>query len=140
MVWKTGIGRVGLLFALLLAGSTALAPSASADDVSAMGSRNVKVKTTDSNPGGVLAATITWTGPGPYNGKVDGWFEDLEADGYCVRAWVWYDGTQSLLNKDDACPKGIAQPARFTYHNKRRVLVRVCLVKDGEQKHCSPWS
>lgn len=140
MVWKTGIGRAGLLLALLLTGSTVMAPSASADDVSAMGSRNVKVRTTDSKPGGELAATITWSGSGPYNGKVDGWFQDLEGDGYCVRAWGWFDGAKRRLNKADACPRGDAKRALFTYRNKKRVLVQVCLVKDGEQKHCSPWS
>jgi hypothetical protein len=46
-------------------------------------SRKVKVRTTDRAPGGLLEADITWSGPGPYSGKVYGSIQDVEADGYC---------------------------------------------------------
>ena len=161
---NTGIGRAGLLLALVLTGSAVLAPSSSAGtpssgdvvvapaaptaeeiaavgDVSALGSRNVKVRTTDGNPGGELEATITWSGSGPYKGRINGSFQDREADGYCVGAWVWYDGATRHLNPkgQNACPKNVAKPARFGYSKKWRVLVKVCLVKDNNAYHCSDW-
>jgi hypothetical protein len=103
-------------------------------------SRKVKVKTADRAPGGLLEADISWSGPGPYSGKIYGSIQDLEADGYCVGAWVWKgDGVHPSLSKGFACPAGEVEPAYYSYKKRWRVLVDVCLVKDNRISYCSGW-
>jgi hypothetical protein len=104
-------------------------------------SRKVKVRTTDRAPGGLLEADITWSGPGPYSGKIYGSIQDVEADGYCVGAWVWRggDGVHPSLSDRYACPAGTAEPAYYSYKKRWRVLVQVCLVKHNRTYYCSGW-
>jgi hypothetical protein len=105
-------------------------------------SRKVTVKTTDRRPGGLLEVDVTWSGKGPYSGKVYGSIQDLEADGYCVGGWVWRgDGVYPYLNPDGkyACPAGTAVPACYSYRKRWRVLVKACLVKRGRSYYCSGW-
>jgi hypothetical protein len=116
---------------------------ASADEArAAVHSRKVKARTTDRRPGGLLEADVTWSGKGPYSGKVYGSFQDLEADGYCVAAYAWRgDGVEPFLNPDGkhACPAGTAVPAYYSYRKRWRVLVRVCLEKHDRLYYCSDW-
>jgi hypothetical protein len=118
------------------------APPTSAEIAAAARSRKVKVKTTDRRPGGLLEVDVTWSGKGPYSGKVYGSFQDLEADGYCVTAYAWRgDGVEPFLNPDGkhACPAGTAVPAYYSYKKRWRVLVRVCLEKHNRLYYCSAW-
>jgi hypothetical protein len=118
------------------------APPTSAEIAAATRSRKVKVKTTDRRPGGLLEVDVTWSGKGPYSGKVYGSFQDLEADGYCVTAYAWRgDGVEPFLNPDGkhACPAGTAVPAYYSYKKRWRVLVRVCLEKHNRLHYCSGW-
>lgn len=104
-------------------------------------SRKVKVKTSDRAPGGLLEADVTWSGSGPYHGKVYGSIQDREADGYCVGAWV-FNGTSGVypsLSQEYACPKGEIQSAHYSYKKRWRVLVEVCLVKHNVSYYCSDW-
>jgi hypothetical protein len=120
-----------------------LAPPTAAEIASARAarSRKVKVRTTDRAPGGLLEADITWSGRGPYSGKVYGSIQDLEADGYCVGAWVWNgdDANPSLSRGRYACPAGTAVPAYYSYKKRWRVLVQVCLEKRNRLYYCSGW-
>jgi hypothetical protein len=104
-------------------------------------SRKVKVRTTDRAPGGLLEADITWSGRGPYSGRVYGSIQDVESDGYCVGAWVWRggDGVHPSLSHGYACPAGTAVPAYYSYKKRWRVLVEVCLVKHNRSYYCSGW-
>jgi hypothetical protein len=104
-------------------------------------SRKVKVKTTDRRPGGLLEADISWSGGGPYSGKVYGSVQDLEADGYCVGAWVFNggDANPSLTGGRHACPAGSIVPAYYSYKKRWRVLVQVCLEKSYHLYYCSGW-
>jgi hypothetical protein len=104
-------------------------------------SRKVKVRTTDRAPGGLLEADITWSGRGPYSGKIYGSIQDVESDGYCVGAWVWKggDGVHPSLSHDYACPAGTAVPAYYSYKKRWRVLVQVCLEKNNRTYYCSGW-
>jgi hypothetical protein len=102
--------------------------------------RKVVVRTTDRAPGGYLEADISWSGRGPYSGKVYGSIHDVESDGYCVGAWVWTSaGPHPSLSRHDACPKGEAQNAYYSYKRKWRVLVDVCLVRSWRLYYCSDW-
>jgi hypothetical protein len=120
-----------------------LAPPTAAEIASAPAarSRKVKVKTTDRSPGGLLEADITWSGRGPYSGKIYGSIQDLESDGYCVGAWVWNggDANPSLNHGRYACPAGTAVPAYYSYKKRWRVLVQVCLEKRNRLYYCSGW-
>jgi hypothetical protein len=103
-------------------------------------SRKVKVRTRDRRPGGLLEADITWSGRGPYSGKVYGSIQDVESDGYCVGAWVWQgNGVMPSLSRGYACPAGTAVPAYYSYKKRWRVLVEVCLVKHNRSYYCSGW-
>jgi hypothetical protein len=85
-------------------------------------SRKVKVRTTDRAHGGLLEADITWSGRGPYSGKIYGSIQDVETDGYCVGAWVWKgDGVHPSLSHGYACPAGTAVPAYYSYKKRWRV-------------------
>jgi hypothetical protein len=113
---------------------------------SASGFRRVVVKTTDRRPGGKLEADIIWWGKGPFNGRIYGSVQDLEADGYCVAAWAWADGFAPIINVDRkiACPAGNAASVNFTFRKTWRVLVKVCLVKAYHtalySSYCSRWT
>jgi hypothetical protein len=103
-------------------------------------SRKVKVRTTDRAPGGLLEADLTWSGRGPYSGKIYGSIQDVESDGYCVGAWVWKgDGVHPSLSHGYACPAGTAVPGYYSYKKRWRVLVEVCLVKNNRTYYCSGW-
>jgi hypothetical protein len=116
-----------------------------AANVSASGSRRVVVRTTDRRPGGKLEADITWWGKGPFNGRVYGSVQDVEADGFCVVAEAWAAGHRYTINVPDkhgkwlACPAGDAKSVYFRFTKTWRVLVRVCLWKKGYLYYCSPW-
>ena len=98
------------------------------------------VRTSDRAPGGYLEADVSWSGGGPYSGKVYGSVHDVESDGYCVGAWVWLgSGIHPRMTRYFACPKGEAQTAYYSYKNKWRVLVDVCLVKALTLHYCSDW-
>jgi hypothetical protein len=102
--------------------------------------RKVFVRTTDRAPGGYLEADVSWSGSGPYSGKVYGSAHDTESDGYCVGAWVWLgSGIHPRMVRHFACPKGEAQTAYYSYIKKWRVLVDVCLVKAWTLHYCSDW-
>lgn len=105
-------------------------------------SRKVKVKTTDRRPGGLLEADLTWSGPGPFSGKIYGSVQDLEADGYCVGAWAFVGNTTgdpSITSARHACPAGSAVPVYYSYKKRWRVLVKVCLEKGYRLYYCSGW-
>jgi hypothetical protein len=114
---------------------------ASAYDPRVAASRKVKVKTSDRAPGGLLEVDISWSGRGPYSGKVYGSVQDLEADGYCVGAWVFNggDANPSLTGARHACPAGSVVPAYYSYKKRWRVLVQVCLEKGYRLYYCSGW-
>jgi hypothetical protein len=114
---------------------------ATTDGVRSLGSRKVKIRTSDSDPGGLLEVDITWSGRGPYKGKVYGSVQDLEPDGHCVTSFAWIDGLRRKLNAKDACPRGDAQLARAAYARANRVLVRVCLRNNQDHLlyYCSGW-
>jgi hypothetical protein len=102
--------------------------------------RKVKVKTKDRAPGGLLEADISWSGKGPYSGKIYGTVQDLESDGYCVGAWVWNGSDlHPSISRHDACPSGDAESVYYSYKKKWRVLVDVCLVKSNRLYYCSDW-
>ena len=101
--------------------------------------RKVFVRTTDRAPGGYLEADISWSGRGPYSGRVYGSVHDVEADGYCVGAWMWTDGAVRSLHPGQACPKGDARSVYRSYKKKWRVLVRVCLEDRYYLRYCSAW-
>jgi hypothetical protein len=105
-----------------------------------LGSRKVKVKTRDRDPGGLLEVDVAWSGKGPFKGTVFGSLTDLEPDGYCVGAFVWLDGATHLLHRSLACPAGETRPARYSYRKTWRALVQVCLVKPYVGTYfCSRW-
>jgi hypothetical protein len=114
---------------------------AAARDPRPLASRKVKVKTRDRRPGGLLEADISWSGRGPYSGKIYGSVQDLEADGYCVGAWAFtgakYDA--SITGARHACPEGDAIPVYYSYKKRWRVLVEVCLEKANRLYYCSGW-
>jgi hypothetical protein len=114
---------------------------ATMDGVRTLGSRKVKIRTSDSDPGGLLEVDVTWSGRGPYKGKVYGSVQDLEPDGHCVTSFAWIDGLRRKLNAKDACPRGDAQLARAAYARANRVLVRVCLRNNQDHLlyYCSGW-
>jgi hypothetical protein len=121
-------------------GPPTAAQIASAHDLLPDSNRKVKVKTKDRAPGGLLEADISWSGKGPYSGKIYGTIQDLESDGYCVGAWVWKgDGVHPSIFHDYACPSGDAESVYYSYNKKWRVLVDVCLEKKNRLSYCSDW-
>ena len=153
--YKTG--PLLLATAALLIGSLGLAASSRAAEPATAGaaqlgpaplidphvaaSRKVKVRTTDRRPGGLLEVDISWAGRGPYSGKIYGSVQDLEADGYCVGAWVFTGAkyNASITGARSACPAGAAIPAYYSYKKRWRVLVQVCLEKHNYLYYCSGW-
>jgi hypothetical protein len=104
-----------------------------------LAARKVNVKTTDRRPGGLLEADVTWSGKGPFRGRMFGTVQDLEPDGYCVIAYVWADGMSRLL-PDRACPSGDAAGISYRFRRAWRVLVRVCLYSASKgARYCSSW-
>ena len=127
-----------------LAGPSVAAPTAaeiaSARVLLPNSSRKVKVKTKDRAPGGLLEADISWSGKGPYSGKIYGTVQDLESDGYCVGAWVWNGSDlHPAIFHHYACPAGEAESVYYSYKKKWRVLVDVCLEKKNHLYYCSDW-
>ncbi len=114
---------------------------------SASGHRRIVVKTTDRRPGGKLEVDLDWWGRGPYQGRIFGSVQDLEADGFCVMAYAWEEGHGRLIlnaHRQWACPAPDIKGVNFTFKNTWRVLVQVCLAKIDKyhiryDKYCSPW-
>ena len=133
-------GRAGVALVLMAVAGLVLAGSvgAAVPDVPPHAARKVIVKTTDRRPGGRLEVDVTWSGRGPYSGRVFGSVQDLEADGYCVRMWVWQDGRSQGLNPK-ACPADDTEFVHFSFRRKWRVLVRVCLESRTQRLYCSAW-
>jgi hypothetical protein len=104
-------------------------------------SRGVNAYTTDSVPGGRIAATISWQRAktnGPYVGRVYGTVFDREGDdGYCALAQVSLDGKVNSVKR--ACPNDREQGFDFPFKQTRQALARVCLAKGTKLAYCSEW-
>ncbi|MGH3587056.1 MAG: hypothetical protein ACRDQ0_12110 [Pseudonocardia sp.] len=87
---------------------------------------------TASTDGGRMEVTLTWTGTGPYRGRVFGSVTDTNADGQCAFVRIWKDGNIRVIG-DDACPEGETASVKGTYRGTWRALLSVCA------EDCSDW-
>jgi hypothetical protein len=90
----------------LISAATVLAVSLAQEHAQAA-ERTVKAYTTDREKGGLLTAQISWApdGHGAYKGRIQGKYEDLQEDGYCVQGFKT-GGQNRVPLAATACPKG----------------------------------
>jgi hypothetical protein len=141
--WK--LRALSLVSATIAAALLVSAPPAAA------ASRSVNVHTTDNDRGGLLQARITYEknkGGKSYSGNIQGRYEDVAEDGYCVQAFRTGDpdgGADKKVNRSSlgppVCPKGKSQTFDYRYTKAREAAVQVCRVnsKTHQLANCSGW-
>jgi len=134
----------------LLSAATAAALLVSAPPAAAA-SRSVNVHTTDNDRGGLLQARITYEknkDGKSYSGNIQGRYEDVAEDGYCVQAFRTGDpdgGADKKVNRSSlgppVCPKGKDHSFDYRYTKAREAAVQVCRVnnKTHQLANCSGW-
>jgi hypothetical protein len=104
--------------------------------------RNVKTYTTDREKGGLLTAQISWRpdGHGRYNGRIQGKYEDLQQDGYCVQGFKT-GGQNRIPLGATACPKGQSIEFDDAFTHVAKAAVEVCRVNNKTHRlaNCSGW-
>jgi len=131
--WK--LRALFLISATIVAAILVSAPPADA------GQRTVRAYTTDNDQGGYLHAIITWERIGntnTYKGSVQGRYEDVEADGYCVVAFRTGSGGKNWYRLGPtACPKGKSQSFDYQYGKAKKAGVQVCRWNNKLQKEAN---
>lgn len=118
-------------FRLLLVSAWSVLAVFLAEGHAQAGERTVKAYTTDRGKGGLLTAKISWTpnGHGAYKGRIQGKYEDRQADGYCIQGFKT-GGQKRIPLGATACPKGQSIDFNDAFNHVAKAAVEICRVNN----------